>query len=81
MQDEKQFNMETTTPAPPRLTFKVGDAFPTFVKVKEQIELYSSQNHAPMSICDSRTLKSAVSKNRLAKQISEENLNLHQGRF
>ena len=51
---------ETTPPPPPRLTFKVGDAFPTFAKVKEQIDLYSSQNHDPMSICDSRTLKSAI---------------------
>ena len=67
MQDEQKCNMETTPPPPPKITFKVGNAFPTFAKVKEQIELYSSQNHAPMSICDSRTLKSAVSKNQLAK--------------
>ena len=25
-------NMETTPSSPPRLTFKVGDAFPTFTK-------------------------------------------------
>ena len=60
MQDEKKCNMETTPPPPTRIIFKVGDAFPTFAKVKEQIELYSSQNHAPVFICDSRSLKSEV---------------------
>ena len=68
--------METPAPPPPKPTFKVGDVFPTFAKVKERIELYSTQNHVPMSISDSRTLKSAVSKSRLAKEISEEKVKL-----
>ena len=61
--------METSQQA---TTFKIGDKFPSFIALKDHMELYCIQNHIPMSISDSRTLKSAISKKRLAKEISEE---------
>ena len=65
-----------TGPPPPSTSFKLGDAFPTFADVKERIDIYSSENHFMMSISDCRTLKSAVSTKRTAKEISEEKANL-----
>ena len=68
---ETQPSTTTTT-----TTFKVGDAFSSFADVKKRIETFHEEEHVLMYISDSRTLKSAVSKKRLAKNIPEEKVNL-----
>ena len=55
---------------------KIGDTFPSFADLKEQIESYSNQHHVPMPISDCRTLASAVSTKRTAKEIPKEKAKL-----
>ena len=68
--------METQPSTTTTTTFKVGDAFSSFADVKKRIETYHEEEHVLMYISDSRTLKSAVSKKRLAKNIPEEKVKL-----
>ena len=48
------------------VSFAEGDLFASFDAVKERIELYSKQSHVPLSISDSRTIRSAVAIIRLS---------------
>ena len=58
------------------VSFAEGDLFASFDAVKERIELYSKQSHVPLSISDSRTIRSAVAINRLSNSMSEEKMKL-----
>ena len=59
-----------------KVTFKVGDSFPSIEAVKERIKTYSEQTHVPLSISDCRTIKAALASKRTSKPIPEEKAKL-----